>query len=90
VKELLDFNFIEVDEDYFEGIDVNENDLLDILPTAAKKLEHALPDFLDTKNKTQFERFKINGRSGIKKEAKNNKPHVPFSYNNDYQTSGTY
>jgi hypothetical protein len=30
------------------------NDIMDILPGAAKKMEQNLPDFLDTKNKTQF------------------------------------
>lgn len=42
------------------------SDILDILPGAAKRLEEPLPDFLDTRNRTQFERFKKDGPKGLR------------------------
>jgi len=55
----------------YEEVGVNNpelkmSDILDILPGAAKKLEEPLPDFLDTRNRTQFERFKKDGQKGLR------------------------
>lgn len=62
-------------------------DVIDILPGAAKKMEHNLPDFLDTKNKTQFEKFRKKGQKGLKLKLAPKREHIPFSFNPEYQSA---
>ena len=82
----LRFVIYHTDSTEFEELGVNDaelkmSDILDILPGAARKLQEPLPDFLDTKNRTQFERFKREGQKGLKQKMVIPKEHVPFSYN---------
>lgn len=73
--------FLELEQIGVSNAELKMSDILDILPGAAKKLDEALPDFLDTKNRTQFERFKKDGIQGIKQKMVVGREHVPFSYN---------
>lgn len=46
-----------------KNVKMENNDILNLLPVASRSQEYTIPDFLDTKSKTDYTRFKINKKA---------------------------
>lgn len=55
--------FVEFNELEIKNVRMEESDILKILPVASKTRDYSLPDFLDTRTKTEFNKFKIKRRA---------------------------